>query len=49
MAHSIELLLDQRADTTIRRLWHALADAGLPSQLRVTSDTNRPHITLVAA
>lgn len=49
MAHSIELLLDQRADTAIRQTWHALAAAGLPSQLKVASDTNRPHITLVAA
>ena len=30
-------------------MWRALADAGLPSQLKVTSDTNRPHITLIAA
>ena len=49
MAHSIELLLDERADTALRQLWQELADAGLPSQLRVTSDTNRPHITLIAA
>ena len=49
MAHSIELLLDERADTAVRQMWRALADAGLPSQLKVTADTNRPHITLVAA
>jgi 2'-5' RNA ligase len=49
MAHSIELLLDQRADDAVRQIWQALADAGLPSQLRVTSDTNRPHVTLIAA
>ncbi|WP_179474965.1 2'-5' RNA ligase family protein [Mycolicibacterium vinylchloridicum] len=49
MAHSIELLLDQRAETAIRQMWRELADAGLPSQLSVTSHTNRPHITLVAA
>ena len=49
MAHSIELLLDERADTAIRQLWQDLANAGLPSQLRVASDTNRPHITLIAA
>jgi hypothetical protein len=30
-------------------MWRALADTGLPSQLKVTSDTNRPHITLIAA
>ncbi|BBY61216.1 2'-5' RNA ligase family protein [Mycolicibacterium sarraceniae] len=49
MAHSIELLLDERADTAIRQVWQALADAGLPSQVKVASHTNRPHITLVAA
>ncbi|KDE97427.1 hypothetical protein Y900_000405 [Mycolicibacterium aromaticivorans JS19b1 = JCM 16368] len=49
MAHSIELLLDQRADDAVRHTWQSLADAGLPSQLRVSSDTNRPHITLIAA
>ncbi|MFM9034423.1 MAG: 2'-5' RNA ligase family protein [Mycobacterium sp.] len=49
MAHSIELLLDNRGDGVIRGQWQALADAGLPSQLRVRSDTNRPHVTLIAA
>ena len=49
MAHSIELLLDTDSDAAVREQWQALADAGLPSQLRVKSATNRPHITLVAA
>ena len=49
MAHSIELTLDARSDAAIRQLWQALDDAGLPSQTRVTSATNRPHITLLAA
>jgi 2'-5' RNA ligase len=49
MAHSIELLLDERADRAVRDTWQRLADAGLPSQLKVSSDTNRPHITVVAA
>jgi hypothetical protein len=49
VAHSIELLLDPGTDAVIRRQWQALADAGLPSQMRVTSATNRPHVTLVAA
>jgi hypothetical protein len=49
MAHSIELLLDQRADAAVRQIWQGLADARLPSQMRVASDTNRPHITLIAA
>lgn len=49
MAHSIELLLDDHSERLIRTQWQALADAGLPSQLRVTSPTNRPHLTLLAA
>ena len=49
MAHSIELLLDDRSDAEIRTVWHRLDDAGLPSQLRVQSATNRPHVTLLAA
>ncbi|MCI4676020.1 2'-5' RNA ligase family protein [Candidatus Mycolicibacterium alkanivorans] len=49
MAHSIELLLDGHGDAAIRTVWHRLVDAGLPSQLRVRSATNRPHITLLAA
>lgn len=49
MAHSIELLLDDHSDQAMRAQWQALADAGLPSQLRVKSATNRPHITLLAA
>jgi hypothetical protein len=49
MAHSIELLLDDHGDAAIRMVWHRLDDAGLPSQLRVKSATNRPHVTLLAA
>lgn len=49
MAHSLELLFDDRADTLIRRVWRSLADAGLPSQQGVKSPTNRPHVTLLAA
>ena len=49
VAHSIELLLDSHSDGVIRAHWQALADAGLPSQVNVTSTTNRPHITLLAA
>ena len=49
MAHSIEVLLDAGSDRAIREQWQTLADAGLPSQVRVKSPTNRPHITLVAA
>ncbi|MGI9161527.1 MAG: 2'-5' RNA ligase family protein [Mycobacterium sp.] len=49
MAHSIEVLLDDRSDEVIRAQWQTLADADLPSQMRVKSPTNRPHITLLAA
>ncbi|WP_162140718.1 2'-5' RNA ligase family protein [Jongsikchunia kroppenstedtii] len=49
MTHSAELLLDDAADVWVRRQWQALLDAGLPSQGRISAETNRPHITLVAA
>ena len=49
MAHSIELLLDDHSDAAIRTAWQRLDDAGLPSQLRVKSSTNRPHVTVLAA
>ena len=49
MAHSIELLLDDRSDTAVRAEWQRLDEAALPSQVRVKSASNRPHITLLAA
>jgi hypothetical protein len=49
MAHSVELLFDQGTEAAIRREWNALADAGLPSQARHPSPTNRPHVTLTVA
>lgn len=49
MAHSVELLFDQHTDAAIVREWTALAEAGLPSQARHTSPTNRPHVTLTVA
>ena len=49
MAHSLEVLLDPAAESAIRAQWQALDDAGLPSQVRVQSPTNRPHVTLIAA
>jgi hypothetical protein len=49
VAHSIELLLAPPGEAAIRALWQNLDDAGLPSQAHVTSPTNRPHITVVAA
>ncbi len=49
MAHSVELLFDADNEAVVRAMWQALDDAGLPSQVRVKSPTNRPHITLLAA
>lgn len=49
MAHSVELLFDRDADEVIRRDWSALAEAGLPSQARHRSPTNRPHVTLAVS
>ena len=49
MAHSVELLPDHDTERRIRGIWDALTDAGLPSQASVSSDSNRPNITLVAA
>lgn len=49
MAHSVELLFDQHTEAAIVRDWTALAEAGLHSQARHTSPTNRPHVTLTVA
>lgn len=46
---SVEFLLDGPAEDLLRRDWNLLLDAGLPSQARHTAESNRPHITLVAA
>jgi hypothetical protein len=49
MVHSIELLFDDHTDAALRRQWEALAEAGLPSQARISAPTNRPHVTLAVA
>lgn len=53
MAQSVELLLDERADTAVRRQWNLLADAGLPSERRSGNgpgtENHCPHVTLYAA
>lgn len=49
MAHSVELVFDAATDAAVRAEWDALAAAGLPSQARHTSATNRPHVTLVVS
>ena len=46
MVHSIELTLDAGADATVRDVWQALAEAGVPSQAGHRSPSNRPHVTV---
>lgn len=45
---TVELLLDETAELAVLEAWRRLADAGLPSQARHRSPTNRPHLTLAA-
>ncbi|MFR9753551.1 2'-5' RNA ligase family protein [Nocardia sp. 004] len=49
MVQSVELLLDDAADTEIRRQWRMLTEAGVPSLATHTAESNRPHITAVVA
>ena len=46
---SIELTLDDATDASVRAEWRALEDAGIPSLVRNTSPSNRPHVTLFVA
>lgn len=48
MTQSVELLLDERSEASLRAQWDALAAAGLPSQARQRHPSNRPHVTLAA-
>lgn len=48
MTQSVELLLDAASEARVRADWARLADAGLTSQSRHPSPTNRPHVTLAA-
>ncbi len=45
MVHSIELTFDDATEAALRRIWHDLAGAGIPSQ----APAARPHVTLVVA
>ncbi|MGW2616884.1 2'-5' RNA ligase family protein [Streptomyces sp. NPDC001500] len=45
---TVEVLLDETADTAVREAWRRLAEAGLPSQARHRSPTNSPHLTLAS-
>jgi len=47
--HSLELLPDEEGQAAVRRDWHALREAGLPSQLDHRGATNAPHVTVLAA
>ncbi|MBM6402844.1 2'-5' RNA ligase family protein [Phycicoccus sp. CSK15P-2] len=44
--HHVDLLLDAEADAAVRARWQTLTDAGLPSQGRHPSPSNRPHVTM---
>ncbi len=48
MVQSVELILDEESDVTIRAAWDRLLAAGLPSQARRSLANNRPHVTLIA-
>ncbi|MEU3255125.1 2'-5' RNA ligase family protein [Streptomyces sp. NPDC006997] len=45
---TVEVLLDEAAELVVREAWRRLVEAGLPSQARHRSPTNRPHLTLAA-
>ncbi|AKS34421.1 2'-5' RNA ligase family protein [Mycolicibacterium goodii] len=45
MVHSVELVFDEDTEATVRRIWDALRDAGIPSQ----APAGRPHATLAVA
>jgi 2'-5' RNA ligase len=48
MVQSVELLLDEDAEEAVLAQWRLLAEAGLASQARHRSPSNRPHLTLAA-
>ena len=49
MTQSVELLLDEATDKTLRNQWDRLGDAGLPTARRTEpSPHHAPHITLWA-
>jgi 2'-5' RNA ligase len=48
MALSVCLLLDERADRTVRALWQRLEDAGIPTLLTHTHGRHQPHLTLAS-
>lgn len=48
MALSVCLLLDTRADQTLRALWHRLETVGVPTLLTHTHGHHLPHLTLAS-
>lgn len=46
---SVELLLEDSVEERLRADWATLLEANLPSQARHAAESNRPHITLLAA
>lgn len=46
---ALELSFDEVSDAAITAQWHALREAGLPSQADHKGMTNAPHVTVVAA
>ncbi len=47
--HHLDLVLDDAADRAVRGQWARLVEAGLPSQARHRSPSNRPHVTLTTS
>jgi 2'-5' RNA ligase len=48
MVQSVELLLEEAAEQAVLAQWERLREAGLASQARHRSPSNRPHLTLAA-
>lgn len=48
MTLAVCLLLDDRADAAVRRLWRRLEDAGVPTLLTHTHGLHVPHLTWAA-
>jgi len=48
VALSVCLLLDDRADRTLRSLWHRLEAAGVPTLLTHTHGRHLPHLTFAS-
>jgi 2'-5' RNA ligase superfamily len=46
--HALELVPDTAGEAVVRRDWQALHEAGLPSMLDHTGETNTPHVTVLA-